>query len=177
MGAFRKFSTVVLWILLLGVVGAGFLWFSTRNYRAIDSRSVLPANIAILMECTSFPDLLTELKSDNRIWNELKSAGFFKETINGINFLDSLMHRDSQFREFMGKRLSIAIALRANKSPGFLFCLPGTVRNQEKMVLKILAKELPGFNYSKRRFEGNVIYDLNWRHDSEVLNFRIMPPI
>jgi hypothetical protein len=170
MGVLRKFSTLVLWILLISAVAAGFLWFKTRNMGNTDSRTFLPPSTAIVFEFADFPALVNELQN-NKMWKELSSSTLFGEWGVDLGRMDSLMKKDSQIHDFLSKRFCISVSLKANKTPGILFCLPQSVRRQDKLLLKYFAGHFADFSSTKRRFEGTGIYDLSWKDKTGIGNF------
>jgi hypothetical protein len=170
MGVIRKFSNhIFLFFLIVGVI-IGFLWFKTRIRGNVDSKSVLPESTALIIECASFPTLAADLQNNNKMWKDISSSGLFGEVTGSLNQIDSLIKTDAQVRGFLDKRLCISVSLKANKTPGVLFCLPVSVRMQDKAILKILARKLSGFSYIKRRYEGNTIYDLTWNKVFQLYN-------
>jgi hypothetical protein len=171
MGVLRKFSNLFFWFLLIGTIVAGFLWFKSRNPGNIDSRFAFPESTALIFECATFPELLSELRSNNKMWKELSSSGIFKETDVILEYLESLLKRDARIRGFLEKKLSISVSLKANNSPGILFYLPVSVRRQDKLMLKLMANELKNFNFVKRRYEESIIYDLSWKDVTGIRNF------
>ncbi len=171
MGVLRKFSTLVLWILLIAAVITGFLWFQSRNLANNDARPLLPASTAVFVEFNSFPSLVSDLQSNNDIWKELSSSGVFEESHFSIRYLDSLIKEDSQVREFLEKKFCVSFSLKANKTTGILFLLPQSIRMQERQMLKFCEKHLKEFRFNKRRFEGGNIYDLTWKGAAGIQNF------
>jgi hypothetical protein len=170
MSAFRKFSTLLLWILLIAAVITGLLWIKTRNPGNADARMFLPESTAIFFDCASFTALISELQ-DNKMWSELSSSGLFKDVAWDLYRIDSLIKKDSRIREFLEKRFIISISLKANKTPGILFCLPISVARQDKILLTSLEKQLAGFKSVKRRYEGITINDLSWKDETGVRFF------
>lgn len=166
MAAIRKFSFYALWFLLIGAVAGGFLWFQTRMPAKSNSRLALPESTAIVIECASFPELLADLHSNNKMWKALSNDGALGQTITSMNLIDSLIKKDPRIQQFPLKKLTISISLKANKAPGVLFCLPVSVRKQDKEFVKILASQVKEFNQIKRRYEGSTIYDLSWKEPS-----------
>jgi len=162
---------VVLWFLLIAAIVSGFLWFYARKTQVVDLVSLLPSGTAIIFEFSSFPSFVDELESNNEMWDEISSSGLLAETGLTLNRIDSLMKKDARIKEFLGKRICISLSLKANKTPGILYCLQSSVRNQDKQLLKFFAEELSDFTYSKRRFEGSSIYDLSWKEGSQSQNF------
>ncbi|MCB9014075.1 MAG: hypothetical protein H6539_08560 [Bacteroidales bacterium] len=173
MSFIRKFSTVAMWVILLGVIIAGFIWFSARNMGKADSRNVLPDGTALFLEFSSLPELLSELEKNNEIWKEINNSGLPDQTAFNFHKIDSLFSVNSQAREFFHKKFTLAISLKANKSPGVLFLLPLSQRNQLNNILKILESELKEFNFTRRRFENKSIYDLSWKDASGVRTLSI----
>jgi hypothetical protein len=171
MSRLRKFSALFLWLVLVVSIVAGFLWFKARNRGVPDIRTILPESTAVIFECTSFTSLLAELQNDNKIWTELSSSGMFDETAISLKGLDSIMKKDTQIHNFLNRKICISLSLKANRTPGVLFCLPESVRKQDKVLLKIFAAKLPEFSYNKRRYEGHIIYDMSWKVPTGNQNF------
>ena len=171
MGLFRKISVVFMWLLLLVAIITGFLWFKSRNSGKSDPRLVLPESTAVFFECSSIPSLISELNNNNKMWAEISSSGMFEDSSINLANIDSLLKKDSQIRDFLSRKICISISLKANKSPGILFCIPASVRSQDKIWLKFFAKQLPGFSYIKRRYEGKTLYDLSWKSGPDIKNF------
>jgi hypothetical protein len=171
MSVFRKFSTLVLWLILIVAIVTGFLWFTTRIPGNTDTRISLPQSTAFIFECASFTTLVSELQINNTMWKEISSSELFAGAPLSLDKIDSLIKKDSQIAGFLNKKMSISLCLKTNKTAGILFSLPESVRKQDKLILKILAKQLAGFNYNKRRYERNTIYDLSWKDASGIRNF------
>jgi hypothetical protein len=171
MSVFRKFSTLVLWLILIVAIITGFLWFTTRIPVNTDTRISLPKSTAFIFECASFTTLVSELQGNNKMWKEISSSELFAGTPLSLNKIDSLIKKDSQIAGLLNKKMSISLCLKANKTAGILFSLPESVRKQDKLILKIFAKQLIGFSYNKRRYERNTIYDLSWKDASGIRNF------
>jgi WD40 repeat protein len=171
MSTFRKFSTLLLWAILIAAVVSGFLWFATRNRGNADPRIVLPESTAVFFEFNSFPSLVNDLQSNSKMWKELSSAGSFKDTYRDLYYIDSLFRKDAQVREFFGKRMILSVSLKANKTPGILFCLPVSASRQDKILIKYLSGLCREFSIAKRRYEGTNINDLSWKDVSGIQNF------
>ncbi len=171
MSGLRKFSAAVLWVILIMAIVLGFLWFSGRNMGSVDSLSILPGNSAIIFECSDFPKLVAELHSGNKMWNEISASGLLDDSAIGFTKLDSILKKNTQIRGFFSKKFTISVSLKTNKTPGLLFCLPVSARNQEKLFLNSLSKHLGEFNYTRRRFESRGIYDLSWKDSTGIRNF------
>jgi hypothetical protein len=171
MSGFRKISALIVWLILVIAIIAGFLWFKSRNRGNADIRTVLPESTAIIFECSSFPSLIAELQSNNKIWKDLSGSGIFENALINIKGLDSLIKSETQIRDFVNLKVCISLVLKANRSPGVLFCIPESVRKQDKVLLKYFAGKLQDFNYNKRRFEGNLVYDMSWKTPSGNQNF------
>lgn len=171
MTEFRKISVYVLWTLLLAAILTGFFWFKSLNRGNADPHQVLPESIAIIFECTTTPNLISELSSNNKMWKEISASGFFDETEINLKSLDSLIKKDSQIRGFLSKKLCIAVSLKANHTAGILYCLPVSAARQDKLLLKYLSANYPSISYTKRRYEGSNLFDISWKTAEDSKNF------
>ena len=171
MSLMKNFPTVVLWFLLVAAIISGILWVGNRSTGTTDSIALLPGGTAIIFECTDLPALVSELQQKNEMWKELSSSGIIVEEAVSLSTLDSLIKQNAQIREYLGKRITIAVSLKTNKTAGVIYCLPKSVGNQEKQLLKFLSGSLKEFQYNKRRYEGSSIYDLSWKDTSGLRNF------
>jgi hypothetical protein len=171
MSQLRKFTSLVLWFLLISAIVSGFLWFYARKTQSVDLISLLPQGTAIIFEFTSFPSFVDKMVKDNKMWDDISKPVFPDQSGFTAKRLDSLMKQNARMHEYLGKKICISVSLKANKTPGILYCLQSSVRNQDKLLLKFFSEELSEFTYSKRRYEGSNIYDLSWKEESQTGNF------
>ncbi len=169
----RKILTVLLWTLLTASIVAGFLWFRSRNRIIPDPLRVLPERTALIFRFRDLPSFLDETGRDNRIRSELMNSGLLDGNEIPNLSADSLFRSDSQLRDLFTGEFIIAAVLKANSTPGILFCLPEKIRKEDKILLAAMEKHLKGFSYAKRRFEGHTIYDLSWTGRAGTENLSI----
>jgi hypothetical protein len=169
----RKITALILWIALSGAIISGFLWFLSRNRDISDPLDVLPESTAVILKFNSLPSFIEGMENGNKIWEALLSSGIIDEAGRMAVSLDSVFNTDPLVKSFFSREFCIAVVLKANNSPGIVFCLPETSGKQMKILLKTMNNHLPGFTQAKRRYEGHTVFDLSWKDGREVTGFSI----
>ncbi len=69
----RKIWSIILAIILLGILGAGYVFLKSGFATQASPYKAVPPDAALIIESTGFNKIISRIREDNMIWDQLKS--------------------------------------------------------------------------------------------------------
>lgn len=140
-----------------------------KSYIHIPPINAVPQDAPIFIESRDFNNLLDELKSNNKIWNELLNIKQISEINKKALVLDSLMDANSDIAEIVSeKSVIISTHLVGKDNISFLFIVNIFSLSNEEKVLSYMSDLLDNKEKSSRTYDNVEIVSAKLSEDKRL---------
>ena len=149
-----------------------FLIFRYRDRTPDEPVRAIPEDASAIVKVNNIKELISDFK-ENDVWNELSDIKTFAKTNLQLNYIDSLMHLNSDIRSLISDHpFYISLHSVGNARTGYLFVffVPKGL-NEKKItdIIKIQVEE--SGTITSRKYEGTNIYDIRLLNKETIKNF------
>jgi hypothetical protein len=163
---------IIFSILLIPAAGyIAYQYFKNQQLPEFDIYKTIPLDASLIIESNDFIHKISEIQTENKIWEELMQFSSVNELNSSLEFLKRISNQNQLIKDLTDNKQIVISAHKLGKSDlGFLFLIRLQNFRDKKLLLQTITSLLStDKNIKTREYNSTKIYTVKTEHSN--LNF------
>ncbi|HAF29813.1 MAG TPA: hypothetical protein DCG75_12275 [Bacteroidales bacterium] len=150
----------------------GYNYVKNQQLPDFKTYKAIPLDAAFIIESNNFIEKITEIRNDNKIWDELMLFPAIKKFDSDLAFITNLYHKNQIIKDLTVENQIVVSAHKTGKENlGFLFFIKMHNSRDKKFILQTIKGLLNNGDLAVRDYSNSKIYNIKTPEKELYISF------